>query len=98
MISWSYYGQQAWAFLFGDKTVNAYKTLFLICVFVGSVVNLGPVLDFSDIMALAMSLPNLLGCFLMSGLIAKELNNYMSRLKSGAMLAELQEVKEPVLK
>ncbi|WP_036476721.1 sodium:alanine symporter family protein [Myxosarcina sp. GI1] len=98
MISWSYYGQQAWGFLFGDSTTNAYKILFLICVFVGSVVNLGPVLDFSDILALAMSLPNLLGCFLMSGLIARELNNYMSRLKSGEMLAETTKVKEPVLK
>ncbi len=36
-----------------------------------------------------MSLPNLLGCFLMSGLIARELSDYMSRLKSGAMLAEM---------
>ena len=98
MISWSYYGQQAWAFLFGDRTVNIYKAIFLFCVFVGSIVNLGPVLDFSDILALAMSLPNLLGCFLMSGLIARELNSYMSRLKSGEMLAELQEVREPVLK
>ena len=100
MISWSYYGQQAWTFLFGDRSVNIYKTIFLVCVFVGSIVNLGPVLDFSDILALAMSLPNLLGCFLMSGLIARELNNYMSRLKSGEMLAELQAVqdREPVLK
>ena len=98
MISWSYYGQQSWAFLFGDNTVNTYKVIFLVCVFVGAVVNLGPVLDFSDIMALAMSLPNLLGCFLMSGMIARELNQYMSRLKSGEMLAELQEVREPVLK
>ena len=98
MISWSYYGQQAWGFLFGDKSVNAYKVIFLLCVFVGSVVNLGPVLDFSDILALAMSLPNLLGCFLMSGLIARELNNYMSRLKSGAMLEENQNVREPALK
>ncbi len=98
MISWSYYGQQAWAFLFGDRTVNVYKVIFLLCVFVGTVVNLGPVLDFSDIMALAMSLPNLLGCFLMSGLIARELNDYMSRLKSGAMLTELEKVREPVLK
>ncbi|MBE7382035.1 MAG: alanine:cation symporter family protein [Leptolyngbya sp. SIO1E4] len=98
MISWSYYGQQSWAFLFGDRTVNTYKTIFLVCVFVGAVVNLGPVLDFSDIMALAMSLPNLLGCFLMSGLIARELNSYMSRLKSGEMLPESAASKEPILK
>ncbi|MEL6354699.1 MAG: alanine/glycine:cation symporter family protein [Cyanobacteria bacterium J06627_28] len=99
MISWSYYGQQAWAYLFGDRTVNTYKVIFLACVFVGTVVNLGPVLDFSDIMALAMSLPNLLGCFLMSGVIARELNDYMGRLKSGEMLtADLEKAKVPVLK
>ncbi|MEO0647842.1 MAG: alanine/glycine:cation symporter family protein [Cyanobacteria bacterium J06650_10] len=90
MISWSYYGQQSWAFLFGESTVGAYKIIFLACVVLGSIVNLGPVLDFSDIMALMMSVPNLLGCFLMSGLVAKELSSYMSRLKSGEMLAELE--------
>ncbi|MEO0801862.1 MAG: alanine/glycine:cation symporter family protein [Cyanobacteria bacterium J06642_2] len=98
MISWSYYGQQAWAFLFGDRTVNLYKGIFLFCVFVGSVVNLGPILDFSDIMALAMSLPNLLGCFLMSGIIASELSNYMSRLQAGEMVPEAPVAREPVLK
>lgn len=98
MISWSYYGQQAWAFLFGDSTVNLYKGIFLACVFVGSVVNLGPILDFSDIMALAMSLPNLLGCFLMSDIIARELSSYMSRLQSGEMVPETHAVREPVLK
>ncbi len=98
MISWSYYGQQSWAYLFGDKTVNIYKVLFLICGFIGAVINLDLVLEFSDIVLLAMSVPNLLGCFLLSGVVAKELNSYMSRLKSGAMLAEMQEIKEPVLK
>lgn len=98
MISWSYYGQLAWAYIFGDSTVNIYKGLFLVCVFTGTVINLNLVLEFSDILVLAMSLPNLLGCFLLSGVVAKELDSYMSRLKSGAMLTELQEVKEPVLK
>ena len=98
MISWSYYGQMAWTYLFGDRTVNIYKVLFLTCGFIGSIVNLGLVLEFSDILLLAMSLPNLLGCFLLSGIVAKELEHYMSRLKSGEMLAEISEVREPVLK
>ena len=98
MITWSYYGQLAWAYLFGDRTVNIYKVLFLACGFIGTVINLDLVLEFSDVVLLAMSLPNLLGCFLLSGVLAKELDRYMSRLKSGAMLAEIQEVREPVLK
>ncbi|MGD1918283.1 MAG: alanine/glycine:cation symporter family protein [Pleurocapsa sp.] len=100
MITWSYYGQLAWAYLFGDKTVNIYKMLFLAFGFIGTVINLDLVLEFSDVVLLAMSVPNLLGCFLLSGVIARELDSYMSRLKSGAMLAELEEVRnrEPVLK
>ncbi|MGB3615260.1 MAG: alanine:cation symporter family protein, partial [Elainellaceae cyanobacterium] len=72
----------------GDRTVNIYKAIFLVCAFIGAVVNLGPILEFSDIIALAMSLPNLLGCCLMSGLIASELSSYMTRLQSGEMLIE----------
>ena len=98
MITWSYYGQLAWAYLFGDKTVNVYKILFLAFGFIGTVINLDLVLEFSDVVLLAMSVPNLLGCFFLSGVIAKELDSYMSRLKSGEMLAEMQEVREPVLK
>lgn len=98
MISWSYYGQLAWGFLFGDRTVNIYKVIFLACVFIGSIINLDLVLEFSDILVLAMSLPNLLGCFLLSGVIARELDSYMTRLKSGEMLAEATEAREPVLK
>ncbi|MEM9509678.1 MAG: alanine/glycine:cation symporter family protein [Cyanobacteria bacterium J06638_38] len=100
MITWSYYGQLAWAYLFGDKTVNIYKMLFLAFGFMGTVINLDLVVQFSDVVLLAMSLPNLLGCFLLSGVVARELDSYMSRLKSGEMLAELQKVRdrEPVLK
>ena len=98
MISWSYYGQLAWAYLFGDKTVNIYKVLFLLCGFIGTIINLDLVLELSDIVLLAMSLPNLLGCFILSGIVAKELNSYMSRLQSGEMLAEIRDIREPALK
>lgn len=98
MISWSYYGQMAWTYLFGDRTVNVYKILFLACGFIGTVINLELVLEFSDILLLAMSIPNLLGCFLLSGIVANELEIYMSRLKSGEMLQEIVAVKEPALK
>jgi len=98
MISWSYYGQMAWTYLFGDRTVNVYKILFLACGFIGTVINLELVLEFSDILLLAMSIPNLLGCFLLSGIVANELEIYMSRLKSGEMLQEVVAVKEPALK
>ena len=92
MISWSYYGEKAWEYLFGNGSILVYKALFVFCVFLGSVVNLGAVLDFSDMMILAMSIPNLIGCYMLSGAIASELKDYMKRLSSGKMLTYDAEV------
>ena len=86
MISWSYYGEKAWEYLFGNSSILVYKGIFVFCVFVGAVVNLGAVLDFSDMMLLAMSIPNLIGCYLLSGELASDLKEYMHRLSSGQML------------
>jgi len=63
MISWSYYGQQCWEHLFGQRTKILFKGLFLICVFVGAVVNLGSVLAFTDVMILCMAFPNVAGMY-----------------------------------
>ncbi len=85
MISWSYYGQKAWGYLFGEsKAVDmAYKVIFLICIVIGSSVSLGAVLDFSDMMILGMAFPNILGLFILAPIVSKDLNSYLSRLKSG---------------
>ncbi len=76
MITWSYYGERCWAYLFGEHNVLIYKSIFLVCIFIGSVVNLGAVVDFSDMMLLAMAVPNLIGCLILSEQIAKDLQNY----------------------
>ncbi len=81
MITWSYYGQQCWAYLFGQKNILTYKSIFLLFIFIGSVVNLGAVVDFSDIMLLAMSVPNIIGCILLSEEVAIDLKDYWQRLK-----------------
>lgn len=85
MISWSYYGERAWTYLFGDAQTQVYRVIFVVCVFVGSVVNLGSVLDFSDMMLLTMAFPNMLGGFILSGNVAADLNDYLDRLQRGVM-------------
>ncbi|MCP4805019.1 MAG: alanine:cation symporter family protein [Proteobacteria bacterium] len=85
MISWSYYGERCWSYLFGDsKAVGlAYKVLFLVAVFFGAVFNLGSVLDFSDLMILGMAFPNILGVALLSSKVKAALDDYWARLKAG---------------
>lgn len=85
MISWSYYGEQSWLFLFGRRTLIIYRSIYVVFVFIGSVVSLGSVLDFSDMMLLSMSFPNMLGGFLLSSRVAADLRDYMQRLQSGEM-------------
>jgi AGCS family alanine or glycine:cation symporter len=92
MISWSYYGMRAWTFLFGKskKMELLYKALFLVFVVVGASVSLGAVLDFSDMMILAMSFPNIIGLYIMSGEVRKDLREYSRKLKAGELFHKPQ--------
>ncbi len=85
MISWSYYGMRAWTYLFGrsKKSEMIYKFLFLIFVVVGASISLGAVLVFSDMMILAMSFPNIIGLYIMSGEVREDLREYFKKVKSG---------------
>lgn len=88
MISWSYYGLKAWTFLFGDNkfTDMTFKVLFLFFVVVGSSMQLGAVIDFSDAMIFAMAFPNLLGCYFLLPVVKRELNEYWDDYKSGRLI------------
>ena len=84
MISWSYYGYQAWSYLFGRSKAAEYLYKFLFCVFVviGASASLGAVIDFSDAMIFAMLFPNMIGLFLLAPVVKKEFNRYMALIKS----------------
>jgi AGCS family alanine or glycine:cation symporter len=84
MISWSYYGMQAWAYLFGrsKKAEYTYKTLFCLFVIIGAASSLGAVIDFSDAMIFAMLFPNMIGLFFLYPKVKEELDKYMLAIKS----------------
>lgn len=92
IISWSYYGIQAWGYLFGTQSVIVFKFIYIFCTFAGCLASLPLIIDFSDLLLLGMSFPNLLGCYFLSNEVAADLKDYWQRLASGQMLAELQAV------
>jgi len=96
MISWSYYGMRAWTYLFGKskKSEMIYKMLFLVFVVIGASVSLGAVLDFSDMMILAMSFPNIIGLYIMSGEVKADLGEYWRKLKANELFKKQEPVKE----
>ena len=87
IISWSYYGLKSWTFLFGQNknTELTYKILLLFFVVVGSTVNLGSVLDFSDMMILAMAFPNIIGLLFLSSEVKEDLKKYLEKVKNGSI-------------
>ncbi|MEZ6089717.1 MAG: alanine/glycine:cation symporter family protein [Pirellulaceae bacterium] len=84
-ISWSYYGERCWVGLFGSEASMIYKILFVIFTFLGSIVTATNILDFSDLMILGMSLPNLFGVFLLSGVVKRALDGYWKKYKAGEL-------------
>ncbi|MFK5954829.1 MAG: alanine/glycine:cation symporter family protein [Planctomycetota bacterium] len=83
MISWSYYGERCWAYLFGDNASMSYKVLFLTFTFLGSIINSQNVLEFGDLMILGMAFPNVLGVAILSGGVSQDLKVYWTKLKAG---------------
>lgn len=83
MISWSYYGSQAWAYLFGrsKKATYTYKILFCVFVIIGGGASLGAVIGFSDAMVFAMMVPNMIGLILLAPKVMVEFKKYMREIK-----------------
>ncbi|PSN19575.1 alanine glycine permease, partial [filamentous cyanobacterium CCP5] len=92
IISWSYYGIQSWAYLFGERSIIVFKFIYVFCTFLGCLGTLGVIIDFSDLMLLGMCFPNLLGCYILSNEVAADLKDYWQRLTSGEMLTYEQQL------
>jgi AGCS family alanine or glycine:cation symporter len=90
IISWAYYGERCWETLFGRRLTPVYKILAVCAVFVGAVVNLGSVLDFSDMMILGMAFPNILGLYFLLGEVRSDLLTYWKKYKTGEFNATHQ--------
>lgn len=91
MISWSYYGERCWAYLFGEGFSMVYRAIFLVFTFLGSVISATNVMDFGDLMIFGMMLPNMVGLLLLSGKVRRDLDVYWTKLKTGELDREHQE-------
>ena len=83
MISWSYYGLQAWKFLFGrGKAMDlTYKFLFLVFIVIGAAASMDSIWAFSDAMIFAMVFPNMVGLYFLFPEVKRQLNRYLKAIK-----------------
>ncbi|MFT7834821.1 alanine/glycine:cation symporter family protein [Saccharothrix sp. BKS2] len=84
IITWSYYGEKAWTYLFGKSRGSemAYRIVFCLFTVVGSVLTLGSVLDFADAVLFALALFNIIGLYLLAPVVKRELKEFQAYLRS----------------
>ena len=82
IVSWSYYGLQAWKYLFGrGKRMDLlFKLIFLTFTVLGAAVTLEAVIKFSEAMILALVFPNMIGLFFLLPKVKEEWNKYQDAI------------------
>ncbi|OQX72843.1 MAG: alanine glycine permease [Campylobacteraceae bacterium 4484_4] len=85
MISWSYYGERSWTYLFGEKYTLIYKLIFVSFTVMASVTSANNMLNFSDLLVLAMALPNIIGLYMMQDVVHTNLKSYLHKWREGEL-------------
>ena len=80
MIAWSYYGERCWFYLAGPRATNTYRVVFCVFVVIGTISGLDLVWLVSDNLNALMAAPNLIGVIGLSGVVARETKDYISRM------------------
>jgi len=93
ILGWYYYGERCAVYLLGEKVILPYKILWVIGVFVGSLLKIGLVWDLADLMNGLMAVPNIFAVLLLSGVIAAETKKY-----AGEHIHDVDDTPIPTLK
>lgn len=59
VTGWSYYGEKAAEYVFGEKRTHIYRLVYLVCIVAGACIQLDTVWALSDIFNALMAIPNL---------------------------------------
>jgi Na+/alanine symporter len=78
-ISWSYYGDRCAEYLFGRRAIMPYRCVYVVALFVGAMVQLEFVWNFSDITLGLMAIPNLIAIIALSSVVISLTKDYFSR-------------------
>lgn len=99
MISWAYYGQKAWNYVFGEgiKRTRTFQLIFCIVIVIGSSMNTMSIIDFTDATMFAMAVPNIIGMYILIPRVLEELRGYCRRNNVGIFKNQVKKVVEESL-
>ena len=85
ILGWSYYGEKCFEYLTDVRFVPYYRYVWVLFVFIGAVVKLELVWNFSDVMNGLMAVPNLIGLLFMSSLLVRETKVFENGIRDGSI-------------
>lgn len=89
ILGWEYHGEKAFEYLFkGPKFNMVYRIVFSLIVYIGATVALDIAWSFSDIANALMAVPNLICLIALSGVVAKEVNEFQKVIKAEKLEAK----------
>ena len=79
VLGWSHYGAKAWEYVFGSRSVIAFKIIHVCTILFGAVMTSSLAWDISDTFNGLMMFPNLIAVIALSPLVMKITKNYVAR-------------------
>lgn len=88
LLAWAYYGQKSWNYLVGEGKKRTLTFQFIYCAFIviGSVMNVTSVINITDAMMIAMSVPNIIAMYILAPEVKKDLKAYCQKYKVGKLV------------
>ncbi|MCI7805320.1 MAG: sodium:alanine symporter family protein [Oscillospiraceae bacterium] len=83
ILGWNYYGERCLEYLTNrnKRAVKVYRCLYILAVFIGPYMTVSAVWTIADIFNGLMAIPNIIALFALSGIVAKETNEYFRKEK-----------------
>ena len=78
-IAWSFYGNRAAVYLFGEKAIMPYLWVYVLFVFIGGIAELEAIWAFGDAALGFMTFPNLIAIIFLSTSLKKMTRDYFSQ-------------------
>jgi AGCS family alanine or glycine:cation symporter len=87
VLSWGYYGEQAWTWLFSESKPSrvAYRLVLCAVLSTGATFELAQVVNLVDSLNFCMAIPNLIAVYLLLPELRADLVAYRARLAAGTL-------------
>lgn len=90
LITWAYYGLEAWRYLFGisEKGDTVFRLIVLTMIVIGCVVSFSNIIDFADSALFLCIFINVIGLCILAPVVKKEMEQYLADRRAGRLLED----------